>query len=231
MNNLYCEVCPRTTPVCQVFYLPQHQDGLRFLSERHLALNVIWFWTYASTQPEYRVSKAITFQWFDWCAVAVLFAEDDGQIFSLRWHQAWWETDVSTWKHSRWAFLSPLRTTGRTIKPKLQSTGIKICKRLCLVCWAHICLEALNIWNYPPPLLAIRPATENWVESLEAPLPLVFHCSSFSCKIFIRSARDIFASTSAPDFWRQTEKKQISLLALQKQWISVKVDGDQGLSG
>lgn len=71
-------------PVCQVSYLPQHQDGLRFLSERHFALNVIWFLQYSTSTQHEDMSKNVTFQWFDWCAVAVLFADDDRQIFSLR---------------------------------------------------------------------------------------------------------------------------------------------------
>lgn len=62
-----------------------------------------------------------------------------------------------------------------------------------------IWLETRQIISSPP-LLAIRPATENWVESLEAPLPLAFHCSSFFCKIVIRSAKDVFGSMSAEDF-------------------------------
>lgn len=45
----------------------------------------------------------------------------------------------------------------------------------------------------------MRPATVNWVESLAAPLPLFFHCSSFSLRIFILSARDILGSGSTLD--------------------------------
>lgn len=51
------------------------------------------------------------------------------------------------------------------------------------------------------PFLAMRPATVNWFESLAAPLPLLFHCSSFSLRIFILSASDILGSTSTLDFW------------------------------
>lgn len=50
------------------------------------------------------------------------------------------------------------------------------------------------------PFLAMRPATVNWFESLAAPLPLHFHCSSFSLRIFILSASDILGSTSTLDF-------------------------------
>lgn len=50
------------------------------------------------------------------------------------------------------------------------------------------------------PRLAMRPATVNWMESLAAPLPLFFHCSSLSLRIFILSASDILAPTSMLDF-------------------------------
>lgn len=51
------------------------------------------------------------------------------------------------------------------------------------------------------PFLAMRPATVNCTESLAAPLPLSFHCSSLSLRIFILSARDILAApTSVADF-------------------------------
>lgn len=71
----------------------------------------------------------------------------------------------------------------------------------------------------------MRPATENCVESLAAPFPLAFHCSSFSCRIFIRWARDIFVSTSDEDFCREryerkTERRKIimSIICCQTLW-------------
>lgn len=62
------------------------------------------------------------------------------------------------------------------------------------------CQAALNKHTVILPLLAMRPATVNWMESLAAPLPLFFHCSSLSLRIFILSASDILGSTSTLDF-------------------------------
>lgn len=53
------------------------------------------------------------------------------------------------------------------------------------------------------PFLAMRPATVNWMESLAAPLPLFFHCSSLSLRIFILSANDIFGPTSTLPFYQE----------------------------
>lgn len=111
------------------------------------------------------------------------------------------ETDASTWKHYFHCLNYRVHTT----------TWFAICMDQSFFAWfVHwkdsaldtkhsIWLETRQIISSPP-LLAIRPATENWVESLEAPLPLAFHCSSFFCKIVIRSAKDVFGSMSAEDF-------------------------------
>lgn len=97
-------------------------------------------------------------------------------------------------------------TTGGKLQPDLLFAWIIKCfhlvgalKMLVFGTRLNLRLES-RLVVFSPPFLAIRPATENWVESLEAPLPLAFHCSSFSCKIFIRSAKDIFGSMSAEDF-------------------------------
>lgn len=70
------------------------------------------------------------------------------------------------------------------------------------------------------PLLAMRPATVNWLESLAAPLPLFFHCSSLSLRIFILSASDIFAPTSTLLFYQEKAVPQLVMRLTEKSLLS-----------
>lgn len=57
----------------------------------------------------------------------------------------------------------------------------------------------------------MRPATVNWMESLAAPLPLFFHCSSLSLRIFILSASDVLAPTSTLLFYQDKAVPQSAM--------------------
>lgn len=74
------------------------------------------------------------------------------------------------------------------------------------------------------PFLAMRPATVNWLESLAAPLPLFFHCSSLSLRIFILSASDILAPTSTLLFYQE---KNSTTVSDEADWEKSAVEGDE----
>ena len=66
----------------------------------------------------------------------------------------------------------------------------------------------------------MRPATVNWIESLAAPLPLFFHCSSLSLRTFILSASDILAPTSTLLFYQKKVAPQLVMRLTEKSLLS-----------